>query len=358
MNKIYPKHKTKTNLILKKINAIIAILTMVVFIQSCTKKETIIESYNPPAVTLYGTWKEINTNPSNLSTSYYIIDKTNDFAYNLIEDEYGFRNSNGYAVSASDKQITLGGTLYNYTVKNDTLKLKYDVDQTQTFVKVPNPTFTFNNWTNNISINKSITAPLGINSSRSFGFNGDFLYFYRNTFGNKSYKYNTLNSSFVDSGLVANTCANYYRNGNLYYGFTGTNKLFKGNELLTGSAISINNLNTVYALSINGTSNTIYAYQSNRELYAGTDGGNFSLLTDLNTYNTRSVVYYGNDEFLTIKNSRLYKIKISPTFKVTTSYTSLPNYSFYTVSTNGSDVWVYAYNDNIDNYEFLKLNLN
>lgn len=345
---------------IKKFKHLTLFFVSIVVIQSCTKKETIIQEYKPPMPTLYGTWKLQNSSTTDLSSTYLIMSQNSDFVYYLQENEYGFRSSDGYAFSATDKQLSLGGSLFNYKTNGDTLTLIQSLNYVQKYIKVANPSFTSNTWTSNVSIIKSVVSPENVSSSyRSFGFSGNFLYFHRNTYQSRVYKFNTSNSTFADSINVSYKCSNYYNNGTTYYGFDGNYSLGKTTELTNNyTSVSTNTLNSIYSISKNATSNTFYTYTSNSELYAGTDGGSFTLVKNLDQYNIDCPVYYGSDEFLCINDGKLYKIKIAPSFNVTKSYSEIPNYRLYSLSTDGVDVWAYAYNNVADRYEYLKLNIN
>ncbi len=346
---------------MKNLKLKLALIICIALIQSCTKKETIIQEYKPPVVDIYGTWFLQNQNVTDLSKTYMILNASDDFSYNLNEDKDGFRSSYDYAFSATNKQLNLGGSLYNYTKNGDTLILRQSNNSIQKYIKVANPTMTYENWTSKISIAKRVAAPIGnISSSHSFGFNNDNLYFYSDKYASRVYKYNTLNNTFTDSLNVAFSCSNFYRPGFTYFGFSGNFGLGKTTELQTGTynQISANTFSSTYAISYNGTSNTFYCYLSNSDLYAGAEGGTFSLVKNLDEYNVNSVVYYGSDEFLVLRYGGMYKIKISPNFTVTKSYNGIPNFNIYTISTDGADVWAYGYNYNTGKYEYLKLNLN
>ncbi len=346
---------------MKNLNKILTLLISVVILNSCTKEVTTKQEYTPPAATMYGTWLKLNKDVSDSSKEYVIFKQNDDYYYSLIESDQGFRTSNNAVYSATDKIISLGGYLNVYSISGDTLIVKDEINKSIKFIRVNNPAINFENWTSKLSISKSVAAPLlNISSSRSFGFNGDNLYFYGNKYGGKVYKFNTLNSTILDSVSVGTSCSNFYKSGSTYYGFSGNNKLGKTTELNSGTYTdaSSNILASPYSISYNGTSNIFYAYLGGGGLYSGTEGGAFSILKDLVGYNCKSVVYYNSDEFLTVKNSTLYKIKISPVFSVTKSYKLDASYNLYTVSTNGVDVWAYARNYNNNSYEFLKLNLN
>lgn len=329
-------------------------------IQSCKKTETVVEEYNPPSPTLYGTWKAINEDPTNNSSLYYVFDKSNNFASTLEEDEYGFRESNSYAFSATNKQVSLGGGLLNYTVNGDTLKMKYSSTQSSLFLRVASPTFTPENWLKSISVIQKTAAVNSLPTNISFGVNGDFLYFSQYVNGYKVFKYNTLNNTKVDSNTVSSNCCVYYKGGKVYYGKYANDKLFKTTELdnATNQNVSTNSIYYPVSISINGNSNTIYTLDYNKKLLAGTDGGAFSELFDFSSYNISMVQYYGNDEFLILKNYSLFKVKISPTFSVTTSYNGIPNFSISSIATNGVDTWVYGRENSSNKFKFIKINLN
>lgn len=340
------------------------IIILLLLVQSCTKevitKKEFIPATAPSA--LYGTWKRINNNPADLNSFYFIISSNDNIIYTLSEDKYGYRTIYSYASNANNKQLNIGGGLYNYTIINDTLKLKSQPNEIFNCVKVSNPNFTPNNWVKKAVILKSINMPNNTDAYKSIGINGDNLYFGNTTYGNKVYKFNTLTQQYIDSIIIGiNGVSNFYKNGTLFYGFEDNARLAKTTELqfATAAFLSLNQLSNIQSMSYNGTSNTFYAFNNNNyELYAGSEGGNFNLLTDFRANNyPNSVVYYGNDEFLAIYSGSLCKIKISPTFKITESY-QLNNYSIYSVSTNGTDVWAKVYNSISDNYEFLKLNIN
>lgn len=341
----------------------IAILSLFALV-ACNKETTTIKQYTPPSAPeeFYGTWQIINKDINAKTKEYFIFIKDDNYFYMLSEDENGFKRMSDAAFAPSDKQLNFGEGIYNYIIKNDTMFLTYSKDgNVFSAVKYKGSDINKNTWIKKGVITRTVDAPKGIVYENTIGINDDFLYLYSSIYGGgKVYKYNTLNNKFVDSVSAASVSL-FYKNGFTYYGFSISNTLVKTSELLsaTASSISTNNLFNVGSLSINGTSNTIYAYEkSSKKLFVGVEGGAFSELYDfVDIGSVKSVVYYGNDEFLIVKDYRLFKVKISPTFKVISSY-QLDNIdgNIYSVSTNGIDIWCTAYYNN--KYQYYKLNLN
>lgn len=336
------------------------------FLSSCTKKETIVQQYTPPAPTLYGTWKFINSNPSDSSAQYIVLPNDgSNFYYSMSQDEFGFRRIDGSgAFQATDKQLLIGmGGLFNYTVNNDTLKLRQNSGSSINLTRITDPNIVPDKFVTLLGISKGVKTPYGlIGHSYSLGISGDNLYLMASLSGsNKMAKYNVNSGLLTDSIPTAFNGSVYYKSGSIFLGFSNNNRIWKGTEFNAGtySINSSTDLVNVKALSINGSSNTIYAYQADRKLFAGTDGGSYALLKDFAPMSTDMVVYHNNDAFLILKNDHIYRVKIFPTMSIMNSYRLAENLStIYAISSNGSDVWATVYNSISGKHEFVKLNIN
>lgn len=347
-----------------KLKILIMSAVALAFLSGCTKTETIVQQYNPPAATLYGTWQIINTNVNDSSKSYIIFpNDASNIYYQMNEDGFGFRSAPSSGIfNATDKQILIAsGGLFNYTVSNDTLMLVQNANSKINLVKVKNPTFDQTNYVTKVAVNQTLPNPAGMGvHNYSIGSTSSFLYMMVNRFSsNRIYKYDIATQSMIDSAGSATAGSVFVKSGSTYLGFSNTNYIWKGNDLSSFSINSTNTLKDVKTLSINGTSNTIYAFQADQKMYTGTDGGAYSLLFDFSVYNTNSVVYHNNDAFLVLKNNVIYRLKISPKLTILNAYQLDSKYSsIYSLSSNGLDVWVQAYNTVNSKYEFLKVNIN
>jgi hypothetical protein len=351
------RFEKKYRIIMKKITIVSVLVGFLVLLGSCKKTETntIIQEYNPPLATLFGTWKMINTS----STDQYFVfpnDKSN-LHYQLIEDVNGFRTMFDAAFNATVNQVFLQGSLYNYSESNDTLILTSNSSNMMKFMRIDSPSFTPMTWMKPTMLDRSIELPRGFGSTNvSIGIQGDFLYPYAVNSGSAYiYQFNTLTGKYVDSTGVGKPACTYFNSGDLYVGFNGgTYNIWKGN-MASISPVSSNTILNVNAVSLNPSSGVIYAYNSARKMYTGLANSNFSELFDFSTYYLNTVVYYKNDEFLCIKNGRLYRIKISPSFEVLESYNTPSGVNYYTVSTNGTDIWVYGYDSNYGSNRLMKV---
>lgn len=328
-------------------------------LNSCTKKETIIQEYNPPQPKLFGTWKLIGQNSSD--TNYYVFpDDGSNFMYLLTVSPNNFRNSQGYAYKATDNQLQVFSTLLNYKVSNDTLYLMESPNISTKLVKISNPSFTPANFMNASSVVKKINVPRGIGSNtRPFGIEGNYLYIYGNQNGNEYiYKFNSSTELHEDSGGVSEPASTCIKAGTIYTAFdNGNYNIYKSATTAIGSMsiISNNTLPYANAISVNPNSGVIYAYTNDAKIYSGTENSTFNELFNFASYGVYNVLYYKNDEFLCIRNNNICKVSIAPNFKVLANYQPIPGFSIYQLSTNGTDVWCYGYDSISGTYKLVKV---
>lgn len=333
------------------------VLSGLVILGACTKKETIVQEYNPPQPKLYGNWKVIS---ANFGGGYFSFPNDgSNFAHILGIDEDGFKSKEVYAYSATDKQLIISGSVFNYTLNGDTLLLKSAPNSIYKMVKTTDPSVNINTWLSSTSVSKDLgKLPNSGSDLHSIGIDGTTIYYSGlNGMGNYVYKYNTSSKVLEDSIASVNTASHYYKAGTLYYGFDYmTNKIFKGTPFAPVTSVSTNSLSSVRTVSANASSGVIYAYTSSSEMYTGTENSTFNLLFDFQDYGVASVTYFKNDEFLCTKNSTVHRIKISPDFQVLATYEMPEGFNAYTVSSNGTDLYVFGYDDNAGEYKMIKLN--
>jgi hypothetical protein len=334
----------------------------IIALASCTKKETIIQQYNPPSASIYGTWLLLGSNPLDSSKQYWIFPNDgSNFFDELSEDKYGFRKiGSSYIFNATDKQIFISSMLMNYTVANDTLTLLQSRTSKIKAVRVPNPGFTSATFLTPLTILKSSLLHKAMSSlNYSAGIKGDTLLYTANITGsNRLYKFSLNDRVHTDSHTLAVAGGGtYYKSGTTFLGFTNNNKIWKGTEIKSFSPNSSNQLTNVTAISLNGASNTYYAYQGDKQLFAGTDGGSYSLLFNFNAHNTNMVVYHNSDAFLVLKDNAIHKIKIFPKLQVLNSFSLPSEYQINSISSNGVDVWAQVKNNSTIQNLFVKLSI-
>lgn len=338
---------------------------------SCTKEKvtnnTIKEKYNPEQIKIYGKWKLINENPSSLKEEFYIFDSITPFLYYLSSDEIGFKNYES-AVYTATKNTLIFNSVYVYEVNNDTLIIKSAPDnEIIKLLKTNRTDVDLKTWMSKSStllISKALPEMNNENSG-SIAFNGNFIFFNSNYTGNNwFYKYNVITNSVVDSLTNSgNVSACYKTSTNEIYvasNYSSSSPLVKIKDFTNvgGSLISVTNFDYAKNLSYNPNSGVIYVYQ-NGILFSGSEGGVFSELfaTEPLGVNIAQINYYTNDEFLTLRDNKIHRVKIAPSFKVLESYEPIKNFVIFSVSTNGSEVWVYGRNEINNLYEFRKISI-
>jgi len=350
-------------------------IVAILLLGSCTK-ETVTETkttvpYVAPTPKLIGTWKVIESSNSGNSEEYLIFEAKTNYMHNLTARVEGFKRSYTNVYSADEKVLNWDGWLLNYTVNGDTMTLRESPSEIEyKMVKDNSGAVTAANWTDNLTFAGASVPVINQNNfswyDYSFGVKGDFLYFSGRRISPtqyRMYEFNTLNGTLTDSINSVNRMAMAYRasNNNLYFGrASGTDEIMKSVGLQgAASNLSTNTISSARSISINPSSGTIYVLNSSRILYAGTDGGNFSELTNLSSMNTyiEDMIYYKNDEFLVVYNSTLHRIKISPSFTVVKSYSRADNFSIYNVSTDGTSIWVYGYDNRLSKNAYRKVTL-
>lgn len=348
---------------------IISLSIIALVLASCTK-EVVTETkttvpYKGPTLGVYGTWKVVESNNNNIE-EYFIINKDNNFVVNLTNRDEGFKRDYTSVYDADEKTFNWDGWLLNYMIVGDTMTWMTSPTVVEyKMVKDNSSGVTEDNWTKKLNLaSAGVMRPEGMNVyNYGFGVRGDFLYISGYRLGYYIYEMNGLNGQLIDSLSFVTRAAIAYRpsNNNLYYARASGTDNMKKSVGIGGVAtdLSTNALNSVRSISLNPSSGTVYAFNSNRILYAGTEGGNFTELSDLSTLQTylNSLVYYKNDEFLTIRNSTIYRVKIAPSFSVVQSYRRDATFSIDNIGTDGSTIWVYGYNQFTGENEYRKVTL-
>lgn len=348
---------------------------------SCTKETTetntttVNKPYVAPTLPFWGLWLEINSDPLDTSKNYYELNSATFYCASMSQDEHGLRQLNFSPIAATDKLIKFDGNSYApYEVKGDTLII-YDNNEPGvidfTLKKIAAGTVTADNWMPSLNVTRRVFMQrygYSFGTSSSFGIDGDFLYvshYYQNTSTHKFYKLNTLNGMYVDSAnapVGSYHALHYKASSNKLYNtrYSGSQTMQQRTGLMgANSNLSTNSLSSVRAISTNATSGTVYAFRSN-EIYSGSEGGSFSTLFTFTGNYPRGVVYYKADQFLGVYNGTLVLFEISPTFKVIKQYRlvdEVADYLYESISTNGSDIWLMAYDNQSDRYMYLKVTL-
>ncbi len=355
-----------------KTTKLLIIIVLFFMSQSCKKEvinnTTIKEDYNPPVSKIYGKWKIINADPSDLSETYMIFESNKPFAYQMSKDKYGFKEIQSTAYSVTEKTLIFGG-IYVYEISNDTLVLKYEPNSdVAKLVRTTSTEVDPLNWVSSVSTLQTSKSLPNMSSSDdgSFAFDGDKLFFSSNYTGSfRFYKYNSTSNSLIDSFPTGDRYSSFYKKStNQIYmannSFSSAKPL-KINDFSPGSAsaLTTSSHNYIKNFSFNPNSGVMYAFQSTNKLFSGTEGGALSVLFDVATtgHSFDQMSYYSNDEFLILEDNKIHKVKIAPSLTVTKSYDRIPNFSIYSISTNGSETWVFGYNNTISKYEFRKINL-
>lgn len=342
----------------KRINVLVA--SILLLLCSCTKEITIKEEYQPPQPSIYGTWKLISLNYSD--TVYYVF--TNDgsnLLHMLTIDTVGFKTMKGMPYLANQNQVFYSSTLFNYSIKSDTLNLDQLTTISYKLVRVQNPTFTPDNWQSEISIISKFDLPRNISNPPSFGIDGNILYLSGYN-GSKYYvyKYNTDIKQYEDSTAVMNLASTYYLAPSIYYAYGELNYYMQKSIGLHSapSAISSRVINFAETISVNKSNSDIYAYTYSNEMLKGKEGDYFNTIYNFSGKGYAKVSYYKDNEFLGLNGNNIVRMKINGNLKVETTYKFLAKYSFYGLSTNGVDTYVFAFNYAENKYEILKIKLN
>jgi hypothetical protein len=170
---------------------IISVLALFVF-NSCTKETTIKESYNPPKPGIYGSWRQVN---NSTDTQYFDFpDDNSNFVYILTNYKLGYHTSSALAYFASEKQMVISGSTYNYEITVDTLMMYNSPGNFMKFIKVDNTKISHKTWVKSITKLKTIDPPVGYSYSyHPFGINGDLIYPHCKTGSTEGiYQFNTL----------------------------------------------------------------------------------------------------------------------------------------------------------------------
>lgn len=352
---------------------IISLSIIAIVLVSCTKevvteKKTTVP-YVPPTLGIYGTWKVTQNNNSGNAEEIIIISKDDHYIYDLTKDIEGFKSNYISIYDADDKTINWDGYFLNYKITGDTMTwMTTPTNVEYKMVKDNSGSVTIDNWTKKMNISSTgVLAEIGSDydfNNYGFGVKGDLLYISGSLFGQyKIYELNALNGKLTDSVNYISSAAVAYRasSNSFYYGRTSASDKLKKAIGIGGALtdLSTNSISSARNISYNASSGTIYVFNSNRKLYAGSEGGNFTELADLSTITSSfyEMMYYKNDEFLVRRNSTIYRVKISPTFTVVESYGRDYNFSIRNFGTDGTTIWVYGRNEMTDNYEYRKVTL-
>jgi hypothetical protein len=335
---------------------LVFILT-IILINSCRKKEiTIIEQHNPPELNIQGAWKLINSDPSDESIEYLIIEsQATNYAFFLYQDKHGFRRKYANIYFATKNSIDFNNDLGRNPYKRikDTLIIGYNEEK---YLLIDTPNFSYETWTKEIAVPLSyyqLPEEYG-SDSRTVSQDGDYLYFYlNNVLGkDKIYKYNTKTKMYTDSSANSGDrmgCLFY--NNQLFVGYQRLDKLKILNSrldeiLLRPGELSSNKLNKVTALSVNSKNNTFFGFSSSdKKLYSGTKGSDFTDYFDANPYSINSIVHFSGDNFIVLKNGRIHKVKL-PNFEVIESYSFRHNIYGISSLPGTKEILLYTYYPN------------
>ncbi len=354
---------------MKKI-ILISIVVLSIFWQSCTK-ETVTNNttkipYVAPVSKIYGKWKLINSNPTDLKEQYWIIDSLTPFAYLLTKSDKGFKSMDVGPYAVTENTLLFDG-IFAYEVSNDSLFLKSNPNKTEAIlVKTTQTEVNYQTWmtkTSTLLTTPALPGMYYINDG-SFAFDANVLYFTSNYTGsNYLYKYDAASSSIKDSLSISGNIAGFYKKStnHIYVAsnYSTANPIVKVPNFTTvGAAVATSNsLNYVKSLSYNPNSGVMYAFQNTNKLFSATESGSLNVLFDVASTGVAfdQMSYYSNDEFLVLYQNTIYKVKIAPSFSILNSYQQLPNFTIYSISTNGTETWVYGENNVNRKYEFRKI---
>ena len=364
-----------------KSKLLVALAVPFLFMSSCTKETTetrttvVKKPYVAPTYDFWGTWKRVDNNTNN-TIYYYELNKETGYCYELEERAEGLRRVDVSTVTGDSNIVRFNWDPFRpYAISGDTMYV-YDDDQPgsidELLVRVPSDSVNVETWVASLGIARMVDSRsniYGVRTNASFGFGGDFIFAnMRGPDGTyRFYQINTLNGQFTDSSNApVNTwySLHYKSSTNKLYHtrYSGTYNLLQRTGLSGGSSnLSTNAINSIRAISTNASSGTVYAYRGGT-LYSGTEGGNFSSLYSFSGSYPDMNVYYKNDQFIGVWNGTLVLFEIAPTFKVIKQY-RMPSGSMglddyiRNVSTNGSDVWIFVYNNEQNRYYYVKVTL-
>lgn len=323
---------------------------------ACKKQETIIEQLVPPNVTLYGSWMMIDVNQDSMKTYWVIPNDGSNIGYELKEDKYGFRTiENGSPFNVTDKQILFSSGLFNYKVSGDSLILNYSKNYRQIMLRVKNLPFDAEDYILSATVLKSVNNNLNnSNVNASIGVDNDTLYI---STGGYLYKYNTGSRKVFDSISNSPFCIGFKSRSEIFLGYSGITKISKTNMTTAGTVSASSNIfNSVSAVSYNPVLNQVCVLQSNMNFYMGADGGTFSQVWNFSPMKLRCVVHYSGDTYLALKDNVLFKIKMGAKISVIAAY-NIQSFSLRQLGTDGTNIWVFGYDQSETSYQYKKITL-
>lgn len=315
-----------------------------------------------PDTILYNKW-EIKKGTLNtwMNTKYIIFNANNSVDY-LNEDAiYKFRSLSSSNALITHKQMLISYSVYNYTIKNDTLRINSaNVDVIAVLNrKAP----AVKDWVNLVSSLDSIDAPASGDPRTDMGYDGQNILLTNDANSTTLHKINTISKTASSVRLSKNFyySATEYANGNVW--ITNYNLIEKvdastGNTISTGATLSNGDRIDLGGLAWSGS---IFYASSRQRIYTyDPSTNNWTNYADATNINAMTMV--GTDLYV-VKDGNIHKCTTSGSFAATKTFkiVSASNDGYGEVmglTHDGSRFWVYIYNKNTKKREMHKVNLN
>jgi hypothetical protein len=315
-----------------------------------------------PDTILYNIWEiKKGTLNSWMNTKYIIFQANNNVNY-LNEDAiYKFRSLSSSNALITHKQMLISWTVYNYTIKNDTLRINNSTTDVVAVLNRRGPAV--KDWVNLVSSLDSIDAPASGDPRTDMGYDGQNILLTNDANSTTLHKVNTISKTASTVRLSKNFyySATEYVNGDAW--ITNYNLIEKvdpstGNTISTGATLSNGDRIDLGGLAWSGS---VFYASSRQRIYTYDPSAN-SWTNYADATNINAMTMVGTDLFV-VKDGLIHKCTTSGSFAATKAYKviSALNDGYGEVmglTHDGSRFWVYIYNKNTKKREMHKVNLN
>lgn len=315
-----------------------------------------------PDTILYNIW-EVKKGSLNswMNTKYIIFNDNNNVNYLNEDATYKFRSLSSSNALITHKQMLISWMVYNYNIKNDTLRINNSNTDLLAILNRRGPAV--KDWVNLVSSLDSIDAPASGDPRTDMGYDGQNILLTNDANSTTLHKINTISKTASTVRLSKNFyySATEYVNGDAW--ITNYNLIEKvnpstGNVISTGAALSNGDRIDLGGLAWSGS---VFYASSRQRIYTYDPSGN-SWTKYVDATNINAMTMVGTDLFV-VKDGLIHKCTTSGSFAASKAYKiiSADNDGYGEVmglTHDGSRFWVYIYNKHTKKREMHKVNLN
>ena len=346
---------------MKHIKAILLVALAISLFTSCKKEEGPAGPEGPtgptgisttPNPAIYAKWEVV----SGLAGTKYAIIKNDNSFYRLDSAQYGFKSLQSDMAFITSSQITIFYSTYNYSIANDTLRLK-NLNNNIVLKKntnVPDEAL----WVIYVSVLDTIDNPaIGGDGRQEIGFDGTNILWSGNWNSSTLYKINPTTATSTTLSLAGNYYSAGVNYAASYIWISNYSTMDKVNPT-TGAIISTSPVLT------SGSRIVAHALIGQNMIYSDGNGNVFSwdisgaTIVPLFTHYITGMEYVNGFLYL-LDGNQVYKCQLSP-FEALTSYyidSPLVGSNMGGITYDGSHFWVVGEDNYTGDNKLVKLSI-